>query len=317
MSQFQDLPNEIIVKVLNCLNVKDLLYCGQVSKRIRAVSHDKSLYQKIDLTGKKVQTRFLETIINKGCKELSLSGAQLEGSEFNLIEKSELRCLNLDFCAASVTNWEILTSSCVKLQKISMRRLTKLFLSSNMIKNICNQNGQTLQVLNLENYVKTGRSLSPDQVQLITEKCVDLKELNFNKTGLFYGGVDILTNNLTPLVEKVSLRGNPLVEDWDIGVLVKRCNQICYLDLKDTGITSNCIPEIIKNLKDSLEELNVQTCRSHFELHESSAEFFGLKFLTRFKILHVSVCGFMEKRLRYQLPGIVINNKENDGFFCC
>ena len=61
MSQFQDLPNEIIVKVLNCLNVKDLLYCGQVSKRIRAVSHDKSLYQKIDLTGKKVQTRFLET----------------------------------------------------------------------------------------------------------------------------------------------------------------------------------------------------------------------------------------------------------------
>ena len=77
--------------------------------------NDKSLYQKIDLTGKKVQTIFLETIINKGCKELSLSGAQLEGSEFNLIEKSELRCLDLDFCSASVTNLEILTSSCVKL----------------------------------------------------------------------------------------------------------------------------------------------------------------------------------------------------------
>ena len=316
MTQFQDLPDEIVVKVLSHLKVKDLLYCGQVSKRIRAVSHDKSLYQKIDLAGKKVQTIFLETIINKGCKELSLSGAQLEGSEFNLIEKSELRCLNLDFCAASVTNLEILTGSCVKLQKISMRKLTKLFLSSNMIKNICSQNGQTLQVLNLENCIK-GRSLSTDQVQLITEKCVDLKELNFNKTGLFYGGVDILTNNLTPLVQKVSLQGCPLVEDWDIGVLVKRCNQISYLDLKDTAITNNCIPEIIKNLKNSLEELNVQTCHSHFILHENSAELFGLKFLTRFKILDVAVCGFMEKRLRYQLPGIVINNKENDGYFCC
>ena len=161
MSQFQDFPDEIVVKVLSYLKVRDLLYCGQVSKRIRAVSHDKSLYQKIDLAGKKVQTIFLETIVNKGCKDLTLSGAQLEGSEFNLIEKSELRCLNLDFCASSVTNWEILTGSCVKLQKISMRRLTKLFLSSNMIKNVCNQNGQTLQVLNLENCLETGGSLSP------------------------------------------------------------------------------------------------------------------------------------------------------------
>ena len=119
MSQFQNLPDEIILKVLTHLKVKDLLSCGQASKRIRAVSHDKSLYQKIDLAGKKVQTIFLETIINKGCKELSLSGAQLEGSEFNLNEKSQLRCLNLDFCDASVTNLEILTGSCLKIQKIS------------------------------------------------------------------------------------------------------------------------------------------------------------------------------------------------------
>ena len=131
------------------------------------------------------------------------------------------------------------------------------------------------------------------------------------------GGVDILTNNLTPLVHKVSLQGCPLVEDWDIGVLVKRCNQICYLDLKDTGITSNCIPVIIKNLKNSLVALNVQTCHSHFILHESSAKLFGLKFLTRFKILHVIVCGFIEQRLEDQLPGIVINNKKTDGYFCC
>ena len=54
MSQFQDLPNENILKVLSYLKVKDLLRCGQVSKRIRAVSDDKSLHQNIDLAGKKV-----------------------------------------------------------------------------------------------------------------------------------------------------------------------------------------------------------------------------------------------------------------------
>ena len=92
MSQFQNLPDEIILKVLGHLKVKDLLNCGQLSKRIRAVSHDKSLYQKINLDGKKVRTTFLEKIImHKGCKDLSLSGAQLVGSDFNLNEKSELR----------------------------------------------------------------------------------------------------------------------------------------------------------------------------------------------------------------------------------
>ena len=62
---------------------------------------------------------------------------------------------------------------------------------------------------------------------------------------------------------------------------------------------------------------DVQSQHFYHTPHESSAELFGLKFLTRFKIVHVMVCAFMEKRLRYHLPGIVINNKEIDGFFCC
>ena len=47
MSQFQNLPDEITLKVLSYLDVKDLLCCGQTSKRIRAVSHDQTLYQEI------------------------------------------------------------------------------------------------------------------------------------------------------------------------------------------------------------------------------------------------------------------------------
>ena len=54
MSQFQDLPDEIILKVLSYMALKDLMCCGQISKQIRAVSHDESLYQKIDVSGKKV-----------------------------------------------------------------------------------------------------------------------------------------------------------------------------------------------------------------------------------------------------------------------
>ena len=191
-----------------------------------------------------MRTTFLETIINKGCKDLSLSGAQLEGSDFNLKRTSQLRSLNLDFCDASVRNLEILTGSCIILEKISMRKLTKMYLSSNMIENICNQNGQTLQVLNLENCLETGRSLSLHQVWLITKKCVILKEVNFNKTGLFWPAVELITNNITPFIQHLSLQKFIWMQDWDIVTLVKRCNQICFLDLKNTGITNNCLPEI-------------------------------------------------------------------------
>ena len=324
MSQFHDLPNEIILKILSYLKVKDLLYCGQVSKRIRAVSHDKSLYQKINLNGKKVQTRFLERIINKGCKDLNLSRAQLEGSEFNLNEMSELRCLNLDFCVASIKDMKVLTDSCVNLQMISIRNLTKFSLSSitsKIMENICNQNGQTLEVLNLESHTGTvlsGAVLSEDLIWIITEKCAVLKEVNFNNTGLSYDSIDILVKNLTPSVQSFSLQHCYSVGDWQIDTLVKRCNQIRFLDLKYTGISSNCLPEIIRNLKDSLEELNFQTYYFDFIQHENSlAKLFGLKSLTKFKTLRITICGFMEKRLKEELFGVVIDNQKTDGKFCC
>ena len=45
----EDLPNELILKVLSFLETIDLIYCGQLSKRIRAISHDESLWQKMNL----------------------------------------------------------------------------------------------------------------------------------------------------------------------------------------------------------------------------------------------------------------------------
>ena len=315
MSQFQDLPDEIILKVLSYLDVKDMLCCGQTSKQIRAVSHDESLYQKIDLSGKKVWDRFLERIMNKGCKDLSLNGVWLLGSKFNLNEKSKLRCLNLDWIGFgfgfAVTDFEILIDSCISLQKISMKNLGKLFLKSNMIKSICNQNGQTLRVLNLENCVE----LSQDQILLITNKCVALKEVNFINafpTELFpFQCADILTKNLSTNVQNVSLRKCKSVHDWHIDILVKRCNQIHVLDLKGTSIIGTCLPEIIRNLKDTLKELNVQTygLKLWFDIGNSD-KVLELKSLTRLNILNVTVNDFMERRLKKELIGITINNQE-------
>ena len=48
MLQFQDLPDELVLKILSYLSsfkiTKDLISCGQVSKRIRKISRDGTLW---------------------------------------------------------------------------------------------------------------------------------------------------------------------------------------------------------------------------------------------------------------------------------
>ena len=73
--ELADLPVEIILKVFASLDLKDLLNCGQVSKRFRAISHDEFLWQRIDLSGKSVSAAFIKFILDKGCKHLNLSNS--------------------------------------------------------------------------------------------------------------------------------------------------------------------------------------------------------------------------------------------------
>ena len=94
MLNFLDLPDEIILKVFYFLTItnepKDLLSCGQVSKRIRRVSHDNSLWLEIYFKDKVVKTEFLEAILSMGCKVLTLFECIILGS-LSLHQESQLR----------------------------------------------------------------------------------------------------------------------------------------------------------------------------------------------------------------------------------
>ena len=49
MLNFQDLPDELILKILGYLETKDLITYGQVSKRIRRISHDSTLWRDVNV----------------------------------------------------------------------------------------------------------------------------------------------------------------------------------------------------------------------------------------------------------------------------
>ena len=65
--QFESLPNEIILEVLNNLDIKDLANCVTVSKRIRGICEAVKIFQKIILSYNWwVPKGFLQLILNSG-----------------------------------------------------------------------------------------------------------------------------------------------------------------------------------------------------------------------------------------------------------
>ena len=94
MLNLQDLPDEVILKILSYQRAKELISCGQVSKRIRRISRDNSLWVIVNLEKKTVKTEFLEMILRNGCRVLKLGDSTILGSLSSNM-KSQLRCLNL------------------------------------------------------------------------------------------------------------------------------------------------------------------------------------------------------------------------------
>ena len=65
MLNFQDLPDELILKILSYAEAKDLINCGQVSKKIRRISQDDTLWATANLEKKIVKTELIEMILRK------------------------------------------------------------------------------------------------------------------------------------------------------------------------------------------------------------------------------------------------------------
>ena len=47
-SHLENLPNEILMKIFDYMEIEDLIICGLVSRRIRMIVHDHSLWQKVN-----------------------------------------------------------------------------------------------------------------------------------------------------------------------------------------------------------------------------------------------------------------------------
>ena len=143
--ELDDLPDEIILKMFTFLDIREILKCGQVSQRIRAISNDESLWLQLNFFKGYVPYELLEKAAENGCRYLSVAAACLYDGE-NSKMPSNLKYLEMS--QHEYERYEVppgLLKNCHSLEKLAMENVT---LDSKHVK-LIGKNGQTLKVLNL------------------------------------------------------------------------------------------------------------------------------------------------------------------------
>ena len=256
---FQDLPDELILKVLSFSEPKDLITSGQVSKRLRRISYDNSLWQRVNLSEKIVKTELLEIILEKGCKSLDLSNSVIFGS-LRMHHKSQLRDVYLSICNLYIYDQNIVVlekilASCCSLEKLEIRGLT---ITPKMASSIC-QNEKTLQKLDLyHSFGDESRYLK------IIKCCQELKEVELSSCIAIVDDYEEISDDciqsivklISPNIEMLDLSDLD-VRDNHVKILLGRCKKIKALHLGGaTLITDHSLTSVKENLNLTLEKLS-------------------------------------------------------------
>ena len=91
---FQDLPDEIILKIFNYLSIKDLCHCATMNRKMRSISSDESLWYQMHLTGK-FSAKLLKQTLDRGCRYLSLYRCNVFSGNIRFKKNFQLKYLNL------------------------------------------------------------------------------------------------------------------------------------------------------------------------------------------------------------------------------
>ena len=315
--ELDNLPDEIILKVMSYLESRYVVRCGQVSKRIRAISQDELLWQKINFANNtpvgykekrptSYASDFLEMILNNGCKYLNLHGTKISGA-LKLKKPSQLRYLDLSGTRSSQEILKGILDSCYSLEKLS---LSHCYLNRNHINSVCHQNGQTLKVLDLQGC----KGLIPEFIQDIVKFCVELREFNFAVIFMKEESFNFIMNNITTKIEKIRLGSHgyqTVVKDSQMKTLVTRCNKISALSLcagYDT-LTKDTFTNIIENLHSTLEELDI-VCHDATEEFIKENNYLELTKLQKLKRFHYDcyITPAHVETLKLHLPNLNTDN---------
>ena len=318
---FGDLPDEVQLKILKFLGIEDIVHCAQVSKRTRRICNDESIWEKINLSNKVVPSDFIDHILQKGCKYISLAMSTIVGG-LNLSRNDYgVKYLDVSMCKADEGVLEKLINSCQSLQKLS---LCHMELNPNAMKSLCHQ---TLQTLDLSCFEGLNLELTTNILS-----CQTLTEVSFRSIVLDYvddanNFVQYLVENLSSDIKKVSLGDIDCLTDEHVNSLVKRCKNIQELELWGCrNITENSLTSIVEHC-DQMVKLDVSLTNIGFSRNwndelrrfellpvQGRNPFLKVKSMPKLKVLdcqHTQRSSQETENLRNLMPGLKINESKS------
>ena len=328
--QLEDLSNELIVKVFSYLEIKELIRCGQLSKRMRIISHDQSLWQKMNLSSdpwekctNKVPAEFLHMVIQNGCKYLSLSSEQIQ-STLKLNQISSLVYLKLvtiiPVLPSDVHFNDRLSEELLETGHFLKKLSVEGYISPEMAKHIGHQKAKLLEVLELHacslvnhksmkisQYTSDSeRKKELNSIEVIVKNCTNLKEFHLDGTNISAIAINFLVHNITPIVEVLSFNYMKLISDKHVKTLGSRCPKLKTLILAGTSITSESISIIIETMKTTLETLDVSLL-FNFDI----LKLLELRTMPKLKTLIGTGLAPVKEQLMGYLPNLVIYEFDN------
>ena len=297
--QLESLPNEILLEIFSYMNMQELLQCGQVSKRIREICSDKSLWEETDLIQKRVKAEFVKSILDRNCEALAILDTVIDGC-VKLNRPSKLTYLSLkSFINGDSTKDFIkeILNSCCSLEVLALTYSPKHSLNI-VLQDLCKRNGQTLQVLNLAECTW----ISKKSAHVISKYCTQLWKITLFNCHMSHDAIDCFVSGLSPNVKQVCLALNDTMTDEQVEKLVSRCNRITSLSLNSNiELTDATITSIINNLKHSLVALSIACDEISFE------KVLELKSMPKLRVLNYGFKSWHTMVLRKKLPHLKIN----------
>ncbi|XP_063068275.1 S-phase kinase-associated protein 2 [Engraulis encrasicolus] len=245
------LPDELLLRILSCLSLKDLLRTSRVCKRWHQLSFDESLWHSVDLEAKVRLGNAVGQALSAGAQRLRCPHTSIGEPHFSHKETLRVQHLDLSGCIVPPEIIHDITSRCTKLQNLSLEGLT---LSDGIIQSLA-QNPQLVR-LNLSGC----SGFSPNPLAEMLKSCTRLNELNISWCDFTRDHVRVVVNNVTPTITQLNLSGyrqNTYFDD--IRCLVVRCPNLVSLDLSDSVLLTVDTFPLLQQLS-SLRALGLSRC---------------------------------------------------------
>ncbi|KAL2076670.1 hypothetical protein ACEWY4_027733 [Coilia grayii] len=245
------LPDELLLRILSCLSLRDLLRTSRVCKRWHQLSFDESLWQSVDLEGKVRLGNALGQVLSAGALRLRCPHTSIGEPCFNHKEQLRVQHMDLTGCTVSPEIIHDIMSRCTKLQNLSLEGLA---LSDSILQSLA-KNPQLVR-LNLSGC----SGFSSETLAEMLRSCTRLSELNVSWCDFTSDHVRAVVSNVTPTISQLNLSGyrQNLVLD-DVRRLVERCPDLVSLDLSDSVLLTVDSFPVLQKLP-SLRHLGLSRC---------------------------------------------------------